>query len=451
MTKKRLFVLGAHVVLIMLLLVSVASAQFTRIEGDPDGLGYGYGYGFGEGYGWDASLDYMAGIRLTSELANDVYGYGYGYGYLDSSIYNPSSDIFGIDGADPSSFMLLIIGGVAGVDGLELSVDPEGAPTFTGITFYVPVEFTIGSGITVEVGENTSFSSTVPLDLTDPGASLIGVAGIPVVDPPTGYSAISGSSLLFGLPSYGLTVSPAITININVGSRYNGTTLSVLHKAVGGHWVLLATCAVTANVCSFQTAHLSSFAVATYTAPAAARHLGGSGGNNLTVPGVTSSTTAVSIPVITKVLRYKMISKEVNLLQQLLKGLDYLSIKNTTNYFGVTTRDALKRYQKDRRLRASGITDVPTRAFLNQDLANPLLAKHAVINQLTKNLAYKSTGSMVKSLQEKLKKLGYFAGETTNYYGLVTKKAVTDFQKKMGIKPANGLVGSTTRATLNSL
>ena len=144
-----------------------------------------------------------------------------------------------------------------------------------------------------------------------------------------------------------------------------------------------------------------------------------------------------------------MYNGEVKVLQQLLKDLGYLVIQRPTTYFGLATQTALKQYQKDHHLRVTGITDVSTRVALNQDLADPVLAIHAPVALLTKDLVYKDSGNAVTLLQTKLKALGYFTGEVTGYFGLVTKKAVADFQKANGIKPANGRVGPATRAVLN--
>jgi peptidoglycan hydrolase-like protein with peptidoglycan-binding domain len=53
----------------------------------------------------------------------------------------------------------------------------------------------------------------------------------------------------------------------------------------------------------------------------------------------------------------------------------------------------------------------------------------------------------VRLLQEFLKKEGYFEGEVTGYFGVVTKKAVQEYQKSLGISPT-GFVGPFTRAKL---
>ena len=58
-------------------------------------------------------------------------------------------------------------------------------------------------------------------------------------------------------------------------------------------------------------------------------------------------------------------------------------------------------------------------------------------------LKYGSKGPEVGKLQTKLKSLGYFKSNVTNYFGSVTKAAVKKFQKSKGIA-ADGIVGSQT-------
>lgn len=54
-----------------------------------------------------------------------------------------------------------------------------------------------------------------------------------------------------------------------------------------------------------------------------------------------------------------------------------------------------------------------------------------------------STGTQVKSIQQKLKELGYYNGNIDGIYGTATKSAVTSFQKNCGIT-ADGICGSKT-------
>lgn len=59
------------------------------------------------------------------------------------------------------------------------------------------------------------------------------------------------------------------------------------------------------------------------------------------------------------------------------------------------------------------------------------------------------SGSAVKKVQQRLKKLGYYSGTVDGDYGGGTKTAVKNFQKRNGLT-ANGKVNSKTLAKLNS-
>lgn len=59
-------------------------------------------------------------------------------------------------------------------------------------------------------------------------------------------------------------------------------------------------------------------------------------------------------------------------------------------------------------------------------------------------------GQAVVYVQENLKKLGYFKGQATGFYGPVTKRAVEQFQQDTGISPT-GLVGVLTQQKLNDI
>lgn len=57
------------------------------------------------------------------------------------------------------------------------------------------------------------------------------------------------------------------------------------------------------------------------------------------------------------------------------------------------------------------------------------------------------TGKQVEQLQALLKELGYFSVHTTEYFGLITQKAVKDFQDDEGIL-VDGVVGNETKRAL---
>ncbi|MEI7810430.1 MAG: peptidoglycan-binding protein [bacterium] len=68
-----------------------------------------------------------------------------------------------------------------------------------------------------------------------------------------------------------------------------------------------------------------------------------------------------------------------------------------------------------------------------------------------KNLASGSKGSSVSELQTFLTAQKLYSGPITGTFGSLTKKAVIDFQKKYGIKPASGSFISLTRVQANKL
>ena len=78
---------------------------------------------------------------------------------------------------------------------------------------------------------------------------------------------------------------------------------------------------------------------------------------------------------------------------------------------------------------------------LSEPKTVPLIAKFAA--------TYKqgSTGSVVKSIQQKLKNWGYYSGAVDGVYGAKTKAAVVSFQKKNGLT-ADGIVGAKTLKAL---
>ncbi len=66
---------------------------------------------------------------------------------------------------------------------------------------------------------------------------------------------------------------------------------------------------------------------------------------------------------------------------------------------------------------------------------------------VTGNLSYRTRGEQVMLLQTMLIEKGYMTGEATGFFGVVTLKAVKDFQRANNITPT-GFVGPLTRAQL---
>ncbi len=136
---------------------------------------------------------------------------------------------------------------------------------------------------------------------------------------------------------------------------------------------------------------------------------------------------------------------KVTALQKRLKELGYYTYTPDGQY-GDRTVDAVKAFQKKNGLTQDGIAGPSTQTKLNSTSAIP--AK----DEETKDdgtLQKGDKGDAVKTLQKRLKELGYYTLSPDGEYGYRTVEAVKAFQKKNGLT-ADGVAGPTTQAKLNS-
>ena len=74
----------------------------------------------------------------------------------------------------------------------------------------------------------------------------------------TGYTA---GTIRFGIPGLNLSFDKAVTVALNVGSQYNGVTLTIKSLSEGANsWANETTCKVSGGVCQFTTNHATYFA-----------------------------------------------------------------------------------------------------------------------------------------------------------------------------------------------
>ena len=133
----------------------------------------------------------------------------------------------------------------------------------------------------------------------------------------------------------------------------------------------------------------------------------------------------------------------VRALQERLAALGYLAPEQVDADYGTSTQAAVSEFQRAAGLRATGKADTNTRQAMN--------AQDAItcrVYQLTCELKYGSRLPAVNVLQERLRTLGYYAGELTGVYDRNTRQAVTDFQNASGL-PATGNADANTRALMN--
>lgn len=135
--------------------------------------------------------------------------------------------------------------------------------------------------------------------------------------------------------------------------------------------------------------------------------------------------------------------EEVKQVQTKLKELGYFDGK-VTGYYGQVTEDSVKKFQKAKKMSADGIVGSGTwGALIGNTSTSTNSATTAKAKALSTILKSGSSGEDVKTLQTKLKELGYFKDKVTGYYGEVTEAAVIKYQKAVGYT-ADGIVGNST-------
>ena len=133
---------------------------------------------------------------------------------------------------------------------------------------------------------------------------------------------------------------------------------------------------------------------------------------------------------------------DVKDLQKKLKKLGYYDAYVDGDY-GDTTVAAVKAFQKKYNLTADGIAGKETLKKLDSAY------KNADSDKDDDSLRMGDSGSAVKDLQTKLKKLGYYDGTVDSTFGSGTYAAVKAFQKKYNLT-ADGVAGSETLKKLDS-
>ena len=161
-----------------------------------------------------------------------------------------------------------------------------------------------------------------------------------------------------------------------------------------------------------------------------------------TYVSVTKTASSSSSSSSTTRLEKGSTGSDVKELQTKLKKLGYYDAYVDGDY-GDTTVAAVKAFQKKYNLTADGIAGKETLKKLDSVYENASSAKDV------DSLRMGDSGSAVKDLQTKLKKLGYYDGTVDSTFGSGTYAAVKAFQKKYNLT-ADGVAGSETLKKLDS-
>ena len=161
-----------------------------------------------------------------------------------------------------------------------------------------------------------------------------------------------------------------------------------------------------------------------------------------TYVSVTKTASSSSASSSTTRLEKGSTGSDVKDLQTKLKKLGYYDAYVDGDY-GDTTVAAVKAFQKKYNLTADGIAGKETLKKLDS------VYKNADSDKDDDSLRMGDSGSAVKDLQTKLKKLGYYDGTVDSTFGSGTYAAVKAFQKKYNLT-ADGVAGSETLKKLDS-
>ncbi len=153
------------------------------------------------------------------------------------------------------------------------------------ITFNQEVHVVFTGGTTIVIPFNTNMNTGASVDFSQ----LTGTTSVSTVDLSADYIAVGAVN--FGLPSISLTTSQPVTISIATDTAYNGQSMDVFKKEIGGStWTQTTTCTVNNGVCSFTSLGFSSFVLGRpILAPAAISNLAAS---NPTTSSATLTWTA---------------------------------------------------------------------------------------------------------------------------------------------------------------
>ena len=150
-------------------------------------------------------------------------------------------------------------------------------------------------------------------------------------------------------------------------------------------------------------------------------------------------------------LRYKDNGDAVLRLQQALNKLGY-GTAGADGKYGPTTRDAVRSFQKDNRLKVDGVAGNETQTLLFQlagggsssgGSSSGGSSSSGVFGGNYATMRYGAKGARVRTLQKALNDLGFSVGKVDGTYGLGTQNAVQLFQKSAGLSQ-DGKAGRNT-------
>ena len=161
--------------------------------------------------------------------------------------------------------------------------------------------------------------------------------------------------------------------------------------------------------------------------------------------------TSNNLTALDEPLKFGSQGDRVRELQDMLIGLGYLT-GTADGDFGEVTENALKDFQKDVGLSATGIYDQKTFNLLNNPdtLSKGTIPQDTGVAEVGDIIKPGMHGAGVENVQRLLQERGFFDGEIDGWCGVATVSAIRDFQYSVGLV-ADGICGIATYAALENV
>lgn len=170
----------------------------------------------------------------------------------------------------------------------------------------------------------------------------------------------------------------------------------------------------------------------------------GSQSNSTPAPAPESNSTVTTddYAIPTRTLRKGYQGEDVKSVQRRLKDLGYYTGSIDGSY-GTAMVAAVKAFQQNHGLSVDGNAGTKTYSVLYSASAKKAAAAQGAEDTANRSLRKGDTGEEVKTLQKRLKELGYYKNSVDGDFGGGTLSAVMAFQTTNGLT-ADGVVGDST-------
>lgn len=131
-------------------------------------------------------------------------------------------------------------------------------------------------------------------------------------------------------------------------------------------------------------------------------------------------------------LRYRSQSPQVRELQVRLRLAKYLALYDVEERFGMVTREAVVKFQRDHGLRATGIVNPQTWSALQARTRAPTPAELNNTDIGAWFVAPEQAGYMLE-LQHRLRQVGLYQGAVDGHFNAATRRAIEAWRVRMGL------------------